>query len=105
MRVDATDRIVEYNTTEHLDARHHLHHQRGAACSLADVVLEHEAAHAACLGELGHVDIVHVAAKNVRVRVDVHVDHTSGGANLGRGRRKGGLCQRLVERQQRECNH
>ena len=89
----------------HLDARHHLHYQRGSACGFADVVLEHEAAHAARFGELGHVDVVHVAAEHVRVRVDVHVDHTGGGADLGRGRRERGLCPRMVERQQRECGH
>jgi hypothetical protein len=100
IRVDAAHRVVQHDATEDFDARHHLHHQRSAARGLADVVLEHDAAHAARLGELGHVDVVHVATEDIRVRVDVHVNHAGSGTDLGRGRRERGLCERIIKRQQ-----
>ena len=102
-RVNAPDRAVKYDATEHLDAGHDLHHQRSAARSLTDMVLEHDAAHAARFSELGHVDVVHVAAEDIRMRVDVQVKDTGGRADLGRRRRERGLSARIIQRQQSQC--
>jgi hypothetical protein len=99
-RVNAPDRAVEYDATEHLDAGHDLHHQRSAARSLTDMVLEHDAAHAARFSELGYVDVVHVAAEDVRMRVDVKVKDTGGRTDLGWRRRERGLSARIIQRQQ-----
>ena len=64
--IDAAHRLVQHDAAEHLDAGHDLHHERGAARRFGDVVLEYDAAHAARLGELRHIDVVHVAAEHVR---------------------------------------
>src|SRR5262249_6530305 len=88
---------------------HRVHDERGAARGLADVVLEHDAAHAALLGERGDVDVVHAAAEDVRVRMHVEVDHADRGADFGRRRREGGLSERLGrsegERKQKHFFH
>jgi hypothetical protein len=49
---------------------------------------------------LGDLNIVHVPAENIRMRVDVHIDHAGGGTYLGRGRWKRGLCVHVIKREQ-----
>jgi hypothetical protein len=93
--IDAADRPVEHDSAPDLDPRHDFHHQRSAARRLGDVVLEQDAAHAFRLRQLCDVDIIHVAAEHVRMRVHVHVDYPGCGADLRRRRRETGLRERL----------
>ncbi len=95
IRVNATNGFVQHNAAEYLDPRHRPHRQRGTARGFTDVILQHDAAHAARLGNIGHVHVIHVAAKHVGMRMHMHIDNPCRRADLGRRRRKGALCERL----------
>src|SRR5207237_3243800 len=58
-----------------------------------------DAAHAARLGELRDVDVVHVAAEDVGMRVHMEVDDARRRTDFRRRRWKAGLAKRLSRRE------
>ena len=103
--IDAANSLVQYYAAEHLDAGYDLHHERGATRRFGNMVLEYNAAHATHLGELRHIDVVHVATEHVRVRMHVHVDDAGGRTDFWRWRRETGLGECIIVGQQgqRSC--
>ena len=98
VRIHAAHGAVEHDTAENFDAGHGAHRQRGAAGGFADVIFNDNAAHAARLGQLRDVDIIHIASEHIRMRMHMQIDDAGGGAHLRRRRRKRGLarCVRCV---------
>src|SRR5207248_2704888 len=70
-RVDAAHRIVKHDAAPDLDPRYDFHHERRSISGISDVILQHDAAHAARFRELRDVDVVHVAAEHIGMRVHV----------------------------------
>ena len=56
------------------------------------------------LASVRHVDVVHVAAEDVRMRMHVHVDDAGGRTDFRRRRRESGLRERIIECQQGRCS-
>ena len=73
-RVHTADREIEIDAAEHLEPGRCLAREERQARGRIVVILEDEAAHAASVRELRHLDTVYRARHVVRVGMDVDVD-------------------------------
>jgi hypothetical protein len=72
--IDTTDCQIQRDAAKYLQIRHHLSYEIGRSRGRLVMILEHDRAHPARLGELGDVDGMNRSRSIVGIAVDVNVD-------------------------------